>query len=319
MRNEARAVLERFEVRKTNAQKEAFLAYLCPLLQKNGYEASVVREKGLTKSRNVVVGDLDRAKVVYTAHYDTCAVLPFPNFITPRSPLWYGLYQILIVLLIVTLGILAELLLLLFWPEAPLGLAIGLVYLVMLFCFWWMLCGGANKHSANDNTSGVATLLSLLLELPAELRDDVCVIFFDNEEKGLCGSGALAKRCKNAQKHALVVNFDCVGDGESLHFFPTKALKRERETLALIEDCFTAGGALPCEMAYRSGLYPSDQVRFARGVGVCALRKHKLFGYYLSRIHTARDTVLREQNVDQLAAGAVNLARELHGAEAENG
>lgn len=316
MRKEILTVWERFEVRKTNAQKEAFQAWLCPKLREHGYEPQIVREKGMTKSRNIVVGNIDTAKVVYTAHYDTCAVLPFPNFITPRNPLWYGLYQVLLVLGIVVLGILAEMLLLLFWPEAPLPLALGLVYIVMLCCFWWMLDGGANPHTANDNTSGVLTLLQTMLTLPDELRSEVCFIFFDNEEKGLCGSGALAKRCKNAQKRALVINFDCVGDGESLQFFPTKTLKGERATLDLIEDCFAAGGGKECVVVRSGGLYPSDQIRFARGVGVCALKKHKLFGYCIGRIHTTRDTVLSERNVDQLSAGAVLLARELCRTEA---
>lgn len=311
MRDEIMPVWERLEVRKTRAQKEAFQAWLCPLLRKHGYEPEIVNEKGMTKSRNIVVGNIDTAKVVYTAHYDTCAVLPLPNFITPRNMLWYGLYQVLIVLGIVALGLIAELVLLLFWPEVPLALALGLVYLVIFCCVWWMLDGGANPHTANDNTSGVLTLLETMLSLPEELRGEVCFIFFDNEEKGLCGSGALAKRCRDAQKRALVINFDCVGEGESLQFFPTKALRNERATLELIEDCFSAGGGKECVVVRSGGLYPSDQIRFARGVGVCALRKHKLFGYFISRIHTTRDTVLSERNIDQLSAGAVLLAQEL--------
>lgn len=319
MKDEVSAVLTRFEVRKTRAQKEAFRAYLCPLLRENGYEPTVVSEKGFTQSRNIIVGDPDRAKVVYTAHYDTCAVLPIPNFITPRSRLWYGLYQMLLVLLILALAILAEFLLLFLWPEAPLGLALGLVYFMMLFCFWWMFFGRANRHTANDNTSGVVTLLSLLLDLPPELRDDVCAVFFDNEEKGLCGSGALAKRCKDAQKRALVVNFDCVGDGDSLQFFPTKALKKEDATLDLLARCFAVDeNGKTSEVVRSFGLYPSDQARFARGVGVCALKKNRLFGYYMDRIHTSRDTVLDARNVDLLCAGAVRFAAALHGQDVEN-
>lgn len=318
MKDEAKAVLDRFEVRKTRAQKEAFRAYLCPLLRENGYEPGVVSEKGFTQSRNIIVGDPDTAKVIFTAHYDTCAVLPIPNFITPRSHLWYGLYQALLVLLILALGILAELLCLFLWPDAPLPLALGLVYLVMFVCFWWMFFGPANRHTANDNTSGVVTLLSLLLDLPEALRGDVCAIFFDNEEKGLCGSGALAKRCKDAQKRALVVNFDCVGDGDSLQFFPTKALKKEDATLDLLARCFAVDDDRKSSEVVRSfGLYPSDQVRFVRGVGVCALKKNRLFGYYMGRIHTSRDTVLDARNVDLLCAGAVRFAAALHEQDAE--
>ena len=48
-------------------------------------------------------------------------------------------------------------------------------------------------------------------------------------------------------------------------------------------------------------LYPSDQMGFPYGVGICALRRGKL-GWYLSRIHTRRDTVLENTNVNILRA-----------------
>ena len=59
------------------------------------------------------------------------------------------------------------------------------------------------------------------------------------------------------------------------------------------------------------GFYPSDQAKFRRGVGVCALKKKPLIGYCMDRIHTGRDTVLMEENLHQLAAGAVRLAEML--------
>ena len=47
--------------------------------------------------------------------------------------------------------------------------------------------------------------------------------------------------------------------------------------------------------------YGSDQKRFPCGVGICALRKGKL-GLYLGRIHTHKDTILEETNVNILRA-----------------
>ncbi len=316
MTEEARAILEQFEVRKSQKQKEAFRDYLCPLLRENGYAPEIRLEKGLGRSRNIIVGDPETAKLIFTAHYDTCAVLPIPNFITPRNLLWYGLYQALLMLLIVLPGFAAELALLMLWPDAPFGAALGVVYLVLAFCIWWMLDGKANRHTANDNTSGVVTLTEILLALPEELRGGICGIYFDNEEKGLLGSRALAKRCKGAQKRALVVNFDCVSDGDSLQFFPSKAVKKEPETLALLEECFAASGDKTSEVVRSFGLYPSDQACFARGVGVCALKRNKIFGWYMDRIHTGRDRMFDGRNIDLLRAGALRLARaygEKHG------
>ena len=55
------------------------------------------------------------------------------------------------------------------------------------------------------------------------------------------------------------------------------------------------------------GFYPSDQARFNRGVGVCALKKKPVLGYYMDRIHTGRDTVLMEDNIVLLRDGVLRL------------
>lgn len=300
-------VWEQFQIRKTKGQKAAFRAFLCEELEKRGYAPRVEGKR----SKNVVVGEPEAAQLLFTAHYDTCAVLPVPNFITPRSMVWYVLYQLLLVVLILALAVAAEVGLLLLWEDCPLWAAMGAMYGVILFCGWWMLAGPANRHTANDNTSGVLTLLELAERLPAELRQSVCLVFFDNEELGLLGSGAFAKAHRAAQRDALVVNFDCVGDGESLQCFPARALKREEETLAALERAFSGGGGKSVEAVRGFGFYPSDQAKFRRGVGVCALKQKPLIGYYMDRIHTGRDTVLMEENLHQLAAGAVRLAEML--------
>ena len=49
-----------------------------------------------------------------------------------------------------------------------------------------LMVGFRNKHTANDNTSGIITLTRILESLPQEQRKKVCVIYFDNEEKLLC-------------------------------------------------------------------------------------------------------------------------------------
>ena len=166
MTEEARTILTRFEVRKSPKQKEAFREYLRPLLRRRGYAPETAQEKGLGRSRNIVVGDPETARLIFTAHYDTCAVLPIPNFITPRNLLWYGLYQALLVLLVLALCVAAEVAVLMLWPDAPLAAALGAVYLMLAFCLWWMLDGKANRHTANDNTSGGAVLTETVFAMP---------------------------------------------------------------------------------------------------------------------------------------------------------
>jgi len=75
-----REILDNYQIRKTKKQKTAFMEWLEPIVQANGHEMQVEKGSG---ARNIVIGDVESAKVIFAAHYDTCAVMPFPNFITP--------------------------------------------------------------------------------------------------------------------------------------------------------------------------------------------------------------------------------------------
>ena len=58
--------------------------------------------------------------------------------------------------------------------------------------------------------------------------------------------------------------------------------------------------------------YPSDQMNFKRGVGVAALKRSKRLGVlYMDRIHTKKDVIYREENIEFLTAGSVKLVKEL--------
>ena len=310
MYSETNHILNHFQVRKSAAQKAAFRNWLSAALETHGYDVRTESGGSLIKSNNVIVGDPETAKVVYTAHYDTCAVLPFPNFITPQNLLLYLLYQILIVVPMFVLAIGAEILLLFLWDGAPMWLAMLVVYAVLAFFIWWMMAGPANKHTMNDNTSGVATLMEIALSLPAEHRSDVAFIFFDNEEKGLLGSSLFKKKHGTKMKNTLVINFDCVSDGDYIQFYPNKALKADTKILALLEKSFCSDTEKLVEVVKGFGFYPSDQKAFVKGIGVAAMHKGPL-GYWLGRIHTKRDTVFDTQNIELLRSGALNFVSSL--------
>lgn len=307
MTEAAKTVLTTYEVRKTKGQKEAFRAFLCRELEKLGYEPRVESGRSLVTSHNVVAGDPEKARVLLTAHYDTCAVLPFPNFITPRNLPVFLLYQLTVAAVILILAAAVETAVLLAF-DPPLWVALLTVYAVLGFCIWWMLAGKANRHTANDNTSGVIALLEMAAALPPEDRDGVCFVWFDNEELGLFGSSAFAGAHRRVRADILTLNFDCVGDGDYLQFFPSGVVKKDSETMALLESAFLSEGKKVVEVVRGLGLYPSDQARFRRGVGVAALKKAPLIGYYMDRIHTRRDTVLEEDNVQLLCRGVLRLA-----------
>ena len=303
MTEQSDKIMAEMQVRKSKKQKEAFRSWLCGELEAAGYSPAV--EKGFA-ARNVVVGDPDRAQVLLTAHYDTQAVLPVPNFITPRNLFFFVLYQVLIVLpLFLAVGV-AEGLIFAFVPESAAWWLAPLSCLAICgFFMWWIIDGPANKHTANDNTSGVVTLLETALALPPEHRDRVCFVFFDNEEKGMFGSAAFAKKHKRAKKNTPVLNFDCVGDGDSIQFFPRRKLKRDEDALKRIEAAFQPAWERDVRVVRGFGFYPSDNANFKKGAGVCALKHKKVIGWYMDRIHTAKDTVLDYGNLLLLRDGAL--------------
>ena len=303
MTEQSKKVLDGMQVRKSKKQKASFRAWLCGELEAAGYAPRV--EKGFA-ARNVVVGNPDKAQVLLTAHYDTQAVLPVPNLITPRNLFFFVLYQALIVLPLFLVVAAAEGLIFAFVPKsAAWWLAPLSCIAICAFFMWWLIDGWANKHTANDNTSGVLTLLETALALPPEHRDRVCFVFFDNEEKGMLGSAAFAKRHKGVKKNTPVVNFDCVGDGDSIQFFPRRKLKKDPAALERIEAAFLPGCGRDVQVVRGFGFYPSDNANFKKGAGVCALKHRPIVGYYMDRIHTGRDTVLDEANIALLRDGAL--------------
>ena len=296
-------VLTAFPVRKSKQQKQEFRDAAQSYLSQFGYSASV--EKGSFGCRNVVIGDPEMAQYLITAHYDTCARLPIPNLITPCN-FWAFLgYQLVVMLLMLLVPAI---------PGALAGLLVGsfdVGYYVWFLCVWAVIAlvmiGPANKHNANDNTSGVVTLLEIARSLPESQRGKVCFVLFDLEEAGLIGSAAYRKAHKKASDSQLVLNLDCVGDGDYIRFFPTKKLKKDRKKLtSLYKACGYLGkkDVLVHEKGF--SVCPSDQANFPYGVGICALRK-KGKTLYLSRIHTPKDTILEETNVNILRAALITF------------
>lgn len=290
-------ILEQYPVRKNKKQKQAFRTAVESYGERLGYAVTV--EKGQLGAQNLLLGDPETAKFLVTAHYDTCANMLLPNFITPCNVFLYLAYQIgLVLLLIVASAVAGAAAGLLLGNEAVkwTGLA---VYWILLFM---LILGPANKVNANDNTSGVVTLLEIARTLPENQRHKVCFVLFDLEEAGLLGSASYRKKHKKATDNQLVLNLDCVGDGDHLRMFPTKQLRKDRKKLtSLYRSCGYFGKKSLLVHEKGAAVYPSDQKHFPYGVGICALRKQKKI-LYMSRIHTKKDTALEETNVNILRA-----------------
>lgn len=277
-----KALFGRYEVRKTVKQKAAFADWAVSHAQTLGYNTVIERSGKWFDTRNILIGDAARARILITAHYDTCACMPLGNTYTPECWPIIILTQLILpcalyMLLCVWLGVVA-------------GTLVSAAALMLL------LFGPANPHTANDNTSGVALLLLLLHAFQG--RTDVAFVLFDNEEIGLLGSSAFIKAHMQTARRAFVLNLDCVSDGDMLMLAGSpramRSVKGKRLSRALGEN------APACGKRWKTGewmrvLYPSDQLLFPYGAAFAALKGKRIL--YMDRIHSARDTVFDDSNL----------------------
>ncbi|MBR3794498.1 MAG: M28 family peptidase [Clostridia bacterium] len=261
------ALLGRYQMRRTKKQKAAFIDWACRYAQELGIPAAIEEGGKHFCARNIVFGDIDRARTIITAHYDTCAWMPFGAGMTP------GCWPVIVII---------ELFQMLFLLP---------ILLIMFF-------GPANRHTANDNTSGVLLVLRLMAELGD--RPGVAFVLFDHEEIGLLGSQAFIKAHPQAARRFLL-NLDCVGDGKTLLYTGSKLgmkMPQAKRLLAAMERIAPESGFAAVSGSFPKWLYPSDQMLFPRGTAIAALKGKRIL--YLNRIHTHRDTVLEDENIDCL-------------------
>jgi len=160
--------------------------------------------------------------------------------------------------------------------------------------------GIANKKNYNDNTSGVLLLLYLMHNLQ---RQDVAFIFFDNEEKGLLGSIAIAKYLKANFKtyntyQKIFINFDCIGRGDVVGLVATNGGKKVASDLIALN----TDEKLNYQMRKFSKLELSDHFSFRgfNSLGVmCYNKKGKKL--ILNNIHSHSDNYINLKQIESIA------------------
>ncbi len=304
-----------FPVRRSESAKAAFREFALREAAAAGWTARVEESEssggfpGSGKHRNVVIGSPEEARVVFTAHYDTPPRSLVPNLMLPLNrPLKFAvLFLQFLPLLALALGAGAAARSL-SGPDGYGGRLVMVgVYLAVYFGLYALLFHGeANRRNRNDNTSGVSAVLALAEKLAGDPR--AAFILFDNEEKGKKGSKAYAAAHPETGRNQLVVNLDCVGNGET--FIVAAAEK------AMDDSRFAA--LFPALLGIEAKIHParkaslnSDQKNFTLGVGVCACKYKKGVGYYTPRIHTARDTVASPENIVRLTGALASFVEAL--------
>ena len=288
-------ISSRYPIRKTEAQKDAFLKYALAAARKLGY-AGRVEENG--RHRNFVAGDPEKAEIIFTAHYDTPANKLLPSLIIPRNLPLFFLYHLSIVLLLFVISFVMGLLS--FWITGMRSLTL-IVFLLSYYALLMLLVAGpANKNNANCNTSGVAAVLQLMEQLPPEARSQAAFILFDNGEKGRLGSRAYATRHQEIKKRTPVFNMDCVGVGDHL-LIAVKNFSRATFAYGFLQQGFAARDGITPHFFPNSGcVLHSDHQSFRCGISATACKRRPLIGYYVPSIHTRRDTRADQRNIDYL-------------------
>ena len=295
-------ILADFQPRKTKAQKQAFIDWLIPALAKEGIEMRIESQGWIFKSNNLIVGSPDDCEFVLGAHYDTAPVLPFPNFIIPRNLLLTLLIQMVMMFfpLLLWWGLVAGISSLM--PNNSefitkfFRLSLPILYLVMIFF------GPTNKHTANDNTSGIITMIETMLAMDTEYRERVCFVLFDLEEVGMVGSSAFRQKHTSVMKDKILINLDCVSDGDHLMLVMNRPASKTPHFRENIQSSFekalenTSGKTFQIDPAWRS-IYPSDQMGFRKSLAIAALKKAPIIGLYLDRIHTRHDVIFDVENI----------------------
>ena len=296
-------LLQNHPIRRTDSQKQAFRDYVQSHCAKSGMPCEVV---DVENNKNIVIGNPKTAKILLTAHYDTPAMSLFPNMLIPKNTFFRLLYHLSYPVLLafaalaVSYGITA-----LIGNEA---VWVPLYLVLYLGSFYLLTRTFVNPSNANDNTSGVATVLSIVSKMADKLTEKgIACILFDNEEKGLKGSKAFAKQYKGQLNDTLVLNFDCVGDGDHILFVAKPKADQNPLYHAIKEALSQRQEKTTVFLSAKQASCNSDQKNFEQGVGIVACHRRPIIGYVAGKIHTRRDTVCDQSNVDALVSSFVSL------------
>lgn len=304
-------LIDNYQVRKTYQQKSDFIAWFKDRVNDLDYDLKIEESN---KSRNLIIGDVKNAKLIFTAHYDTQpnSIIPIHTYVSNLFVYIISqilsLWPLLIYIFIISRYVLFSDYILSLNPFLYI-IVLLLTLLIPLLLLLQMSFGIANKNTLNDNTSGVATILHILESLDSD-RDKVAFVLFDDEEKGLVGSAHFKDKYKTYIHNKLLINFDCVSDGSD-YLFVTKKAVRDSSYYNCLADMLKSTKK-PSHLKKAIVVpYMSDQLWFKESIGVVSVKRRGILGYYLNRIHTRKDTVFQYDNILDLSRLSVELIKYL--------
>ena len=190
MKDYLNLINDNYPIRRTKSQKEKFREFIKNEISNTKYDFRV--ETLDNSHNNIIIGDVEKANVIFTAHYDTPATSIVPNLMFPRNRFLGLIYHLGIPVILSILSLLlAYLISNLIINNTK--ITVILYLFIYLTSFYLLTRCFTNKNNKNDNTSGVATILELATICE---KENVAFVLFDDEEKGLLGSKAFNKAHK---------------------------------------------------------------------------------------------------------------------------
>lgn len=289
-----------YQARKTEKQKSRFIDFYKMSLSELGIKIDI-EEGRLFKSKNIIVGDLNKADIIFTAHYDTASknILPIPMITIPNNKFLTFVIQIVPITLM-AFG-LRQLFILMSFPSIMFDL-------ILVFIIGLAFMGSTNHNTANDNTSGVIVLNEMICQSKKNL-DRVAFVFFDHEEIGIVGSCFFAKKHKELLKDKLIVNLDCVSEGNHVMIMKNKNIFHKDKIDSLINSSFF--NIPPGKKLYNEDKcdYSSDNRHFKNSIAIAICNESIILGKYISKIHTSKDRVFDISNIDFITDSLLNMIR----------
>ena len=303
----SKEIFDKYQARRSKEHKTEFIRFLEKSFLPYGLSFDY-KPMGSFGSRNIVVGDIENAKIIFTAHYDTCQTFPCSVRIMPKHKNLSLVRNILsalptlFLILILSLSLMFVFLLLNINYIITMVFTYGALFVLLYFVFF----GKENANTANDNTSGVITLCEILASAKKEQLEKIAFVFFDNEEKGLLGSKCFRKKYKSAVENKLIVNIDAVSDGDYIIIVKNKENKEIYDNAVNESFCQCENKTILFESS-KEFHFSSDQKGFPQNIAIAAFKKSRFGNLYLDRIHTKKDTKFDESNIEYIKNASLKL------------
>lgn len=294
-------IKENYMIRGRKFQKARFRDFIISEMNSSNFNAQEVNYKQLLINSINVESNVERSRVIFTAHYDT----PPLNFsflylrIIKAVQKLFGINMfssfIGCVLILVILSIVPRF-----------GLILILIDItIFLFGILFM----KNKNNMIDNTSGVIGLLNLAKLFNG--NEDIGFIFFDNEEIGLLGSKGAAKRLYKERinmKDKLIINLDCICSKSNLDKWLISTTKYNKTTIDQ-RDKFINLLAEKINLVQKSKAAASDYKSFKKNssLSIGKYSKGLICGNYIKDIHSNKDKLLYIDDINILTSNLYNI------------